>query len=285
MFNRIALACTAALTIAAVPAASFAATLGSNLIVNGNAEADVGSDNGDQIGPVTGFASTGQFTVVQYGAGGGFPQPTDPGPTDRGLNFFAGGPSAAVSTGSQVILVGEASVAIDGGNVNYDLSAWLGGFSTQDDNAVLTLAFLDTDSAQLGSTSLGPVTEPERGGNTGLLFLDQMGLVPAGTRSIDVTLTLTREEGSYDDGYADNLSLVLSGGQPVGGARAGQCDADVRGHRRHGVRAAPPGCSPTRVMRNRRVGDAPVAASTRTRSRRARPRSVSAAGCAALRGG
>lgn len=98
--------------------------------------------------------------------------------------------------------------------MGYDLSAWLGGFSSQDDNAVLTLAFLDTDSAQLGTASLGPVTEPDRGGNTGLLFRDLMGLVPVGTRSIDVTLTLTREEGSYDDGYADNLSLVLSGGSP-----------------------------------------------------------------------
>ena len=213
MFNRIALACTAAFAFAA-PAASFATTLGSNLIVNGNAEADIGSNDGGQIAAVTGFASTGQFTVVQYGASGGFPQPADPGPTDRGNNFFAGGPTSALSTGSQILQVGDASTAIDSGTVGYDLSAWLGGFSTQDDNAVLTLAFLDNDAAQLGTASLGPVTEPDRGGNTGLLFRDLMGLVPAGTRSIDVTLTLTRDEGSYDDGYADNLSLVLSGGSP-----------------------------------------------------------------------
>ncbi len=214
MLNRIALACSAALAFSAVPAASFATTLGSNLIVNGNAEADTGSNNGDQIGPVTGFTSTGQFTVVQYGASGGFPQPADPGPADRGNNFFAGGPTAALSTGSQLIQVGDASAAIDSGKVAYDLSAWLGGFATQDDNAVLSLSFLDTDAAQLGTASLGPVTEPDRGGNTGLLSRDLMGLVPIGTRSIDVTLTLTRDEGSYDDGYADNLSLVLSGGNP-----------------------------------------------------------------------
>ena len=213
MNHRIALACAAALGLATLPGASFATTtFGSNLIVNGNAEADPGSTDGGEIGAVTGFGRSGQFTVVQYDASGGFPTSSDPGPASRGKNFFGGGPSAALSTGTQTLHLTDIALSIDGGQAGYDLSAWLGGYSTQDDNAILSIAFLDIDNAQLGSASVGPVTEPDRSGLTGLLYRDVLGLVPARTRSIDVTLTLTREQGSYDDGYADNLARVLTGG-------------------------------------------------------------------------
>jgi hypothetical protein len=42
-------------------------------------------------------------------------------------------------------------------------------------------------------------------------FLEQSsnGPVPMGTRSVLVVLSMTRQEGSSNDGYADNLSLVL----------------------------------------------------------------------------
>ena len=35
------------------------------------------------------------------------------------------------------------------------------------------------------------------------------GNVPAGTRSIRVQLSMQRSVGGFNDGYADNLSLVL----------------------------------------------------------------------------
>src|ERR1700722_12892666 len=60
-----------------------------------------------------------------------------------------------------------------------------------------------------------PVTEPDRDGATTLLFRSISGEVPEGTRSIIVEMDATRFEGAYDDGYADNLSLVVSGGVPA----------------------------------------------------------------------
>ena len=147
---------------------------------------------------------------MAYSAGGGFPLATDPGPVNGGLNFFAGGPNIELSTASQSIDVGAGGSAIDGGNVTFALSAFLGGFDGQGDNAVLSLSFLNAASMTLGSASVGPVTEADRGGATGTLFRQETGLIPIGTRTIDVTLTMTRLAGAYDDGYADNLSLVLS---------------------------------------------------------------------------
>ena len=70
----------------------------------------------------------------------------------------------------------------------------------------------------LGDVQIGPVTAADRGELTGLLDRSTAGLVPAGTRSVDLVLTATRYQGSSDDGYADNLSFVLAAPGVVSGA-------------------------------------------------------------------
>lgn len=185
-------------------------TLGQNAIANGDAESGAGSSDGSIVS-VPGWTSGGQFTAVQYGAGGGFPSTTDPGPASRGSNFFAGGPSSSVSTGTQMLDVSNISSDIDSGLVNYVLSGYLGGFETQGDNATLTATFVGT-SGDIGSASIGPVTEADRNGLTGLLFRTTSGVIPAGTIDINFVLSLARTDGSYDDGYADNLSFVATSG-------------------------------------------------------------------------
>jgi hypothetical protein len=50
---------------------------------------------------------------------------------------------------------------------------------------------------------------------TALVARSSSGVVPAGTRQISVRLDAVREAGSYNDGYIDNVSLVLGGGGPV----------------------------------------------------------------------
>lgn len=64
----------------------------SNLIVNGDAETDLGGD-GFTVVPPTGWTDTNGATVVLYGSFGGFPDANSTGPTNRGNNFFAGGPN------------------------------------------------------------------------------------------------------------------------------------------------------------------------------------------------
>ncbi|MFO1319505.1 MAG: PEP-CTERM sorting domain-containing protein [Burkholderiales bacterium] len=197
-------------TLATVSPAGAAVSYGTNLIVNGDAEADIGSSNGDMIGTVTGFLSGGQFTVVTYAAGGGFPSLTDAGPSVRGLNFFAGGPSAPVSTGSQALDLANLAADIDTGMVSFEFNGYFGGFSSQGDNAELGLTFFDSLGNTLRSQSIGGVTPADRGNTTGLQMRGVGDVIPVGARSASVVLTLTRLAGSYNDGYADNLSLVLT---------------------------------------------------------------------------
>ncbi len=186
------------------------AQFSTNLIVNSDAEAGTGSATGNDIETVPGWTTSGNFTVVQYDIGGGFPASTDPSPANRGSNFFAGGPANGGSFATQSINVATGATTIDLGNVTYNLSGYLGGFDGQRDNATLTATFLDGSNATLGTASIGPVSEADRNGLTGLLLRGNSGLLPTGVRTINLTLNMVRVDGSYNDGYADNLSLVLT---------------------------------------------------------------------------
>jgi hypothetical protein len=61
----------------------------------------------------------------------------------------------------------------------------------------------------LETTTLGPVTNADRSNQTALLYRKINGLVPAYSRTVVVTLQMTRSGGVYNDGYADNLFLGL----------------------------------------------------------------------------
>jgi hypothetical protein len=75
-------------------------------------------------------------------------------------------------------------------------------------------AFLDGDGSQLGQAAVGPVTVEQRGMVTKLLPQSRTVPLPAGTRSIRVSLVATRVDGSYNEAIFDNVSLTL-GEQPA----------------------------------------------------------------------
>lgn len=206
----------AALSLIAAPASAqtpsgTSTPFGTNLVVNGDAESDTGAPSDGQVVKPTGWTTTGEFTAVQYGASGGFPNKTSPGPTDRGKNFFAGG-NVAKSTAAQTIDLSSGAQAIDSGGVTYTLAGWLGGYSSQADNAQVTVTFLNAAGSSLGTGRIGPVTPADRNGTTGFLKRTATGSVPAHARAARVVVTATRFEGTYNDGYSDDVSLVLKKG-------------------------------------------------------------------------
>ncbi|MBS0190616.1 MAG: hypothetical protein U0573_01840 [Phycisphaerales bacterium] len=174
-----------------------------NLIVNPGAETGA-------AGPaVPGWTTTGTFEVVAYSAGGGFPALTDPGSPNRAQKFFSGGQGGALSSALQTISLDAFSAAIDSSSQGFTLSGWLGGFSSQDDHCDINVTFLSASAGTLGQATIGGVRASQRNWLTGMLFRTTSGVVPAGTRSARVEILMTREAGSYNDGYADDLSLTL----------------------------------------------------------------------------
>jgi hypothetical protein len=200
-----------------------------NLVTNGDAESGC---LGHQAGqPVPGWTATPEpapFTTEHYGAGG-FPLANITGTGDC---LFAGGPADTaapdgnkISGAMQLITLGRSDTIAEG-KVSYQLSALLGGYSTfpttgtsaQDDQAAVTLEFLDMNSDVLDSTQIGPVTDADRDHTTTLLPRRVVGTMPSNTYQIRITVTMTKQNigpdptiyNGYNDGYADNISLVLT---------------------------------------------------------------------------
>ena len=151
------------------------------------------------------------FTVVTYGSPE-FIGKTDPGPKGRGHNFFAGGelgPSPAGAT--QVDSLKPYAALIAKGKAKFTLSGWFGGFSDQRDYATLTVVWENAKGVAVGKPkAIGDVTPGQRKDVTGLLLRSAKGTVPAGATQALLRLKLVRLDGGYDDGYADNLSLVIT---------------------------------------------------------------------------
>jgi hypothetical protein len=196
-----------------------AAVSAGNLIVNGSAESGTGSSDSSTTAPVPipGWTTTPNITEHTYDPAGSaaFPDVNASAAIGGGNQFFAGGPDNAtdntVETATQNVDVSGAATEIDAGKVTATLSADLGGFSTQGDNAAVTATFLSSAGGQLGTLTIGPVTAADRNNTTKLLRRSASGTIPPGTRTVRVVLTATKTDGSYNDAYADNLSLTLTG--------------------------------------------------------------------------
>jgi uncharacterized protein (TIGR03437 family) len=181
--------------------------LGTNLIVNGNAES--GSAGTGLATPVTipGWTVTGKPTVLPYGLTG-YLSTNNPAPPDHGFQYFA---AQSASTMTQVIDVSSGASAISAGNVKYTAAAYLGSLGTVSYPPQMALAFQNAAGQTFATITLGPVDYPGQEG--GLLLQQQIGLVPSGTARITVTVTFT---STGSPSFADSLSIVLTtlGTQP-----------------------------------------------------------------------
>jgi hypothetical protein len=198
-----ALSCFLAVQVQAVP-------YDTNLLVNGDGEAGAASSTGDPV-PIPGWTNVGvpALTVVPYGAPAGFPTASQ-GPPGGGNQFFAGG-NLPSSEAYETIDVSANAADIDNGQVVAQISGWFGGFANQGDYAQLEVSFLaEGGSVLLAAPATGAVKAINRGNVTKLLLRGTSILVPPNTRKITAFLHMTQvDAGTFNDGYADNLSIVL----------------------------------------------------------------------------
>lgn len=195
-----------------------------NLLVNPSAEAGDPSLSGDSSVTIPGWTVTGTPTVIKYGAATnlqffslkGAPVPSIIGypglntrPTSSDVQFFGGG-NVATSTLSQTVDLSNAALSIDGGNVPYNLSGWLGGLLSDPSAASLSVRFLAADGSALGTGKISPITQWDRWFQTGLLQRQTTGVIPIGTRSAQVVVTLKdANPQGYNNAYADDLSFTV----------------------------------------------------------------------------
>jgi streptogramin lyase len=199
-----------------------------NLLRNPGFELAVRPLTAAGVTPVPGWATSATVTTVAYGTAGGWPDASVSAAIAGGTSLLHGGSGTTQSTAVQHVDVSGQSAAIDAGRATARLSAFLGGYASDGDNASVRVAFLSQIATELGSMTIGPVTPADRGNATTLLPRSAAAAVPALTRALRVTVTAKRTQGQSNDGYADNLSLTLdiaaaggSGGTGTGGGTGG----------------------------------------------------------------
>jgi hypothetical protein len=158
-----------------------------NLVSNPNAQAGI-----------SGWSPEGQFSVRSLAM---------PGSPDS-LSFWGG--TSAVARGTQFISLSNWRDKIGQGCVTMTLSALLGGWQTQTDSATVRVDFLTSDFFTISSVTIGPVTNADRGNVTRMLPRSGTWTVPAGSENLRVVITSTRGSGTNNDGYADDISVVLN---------------------------------------------------------------------------
>jgi hypothetical protein len=183
------------------------ARYGTNLIFNGSAEWNSGTNNYLTNRGVAWWFDIASTSLGVYGSHTNFPSTVSPGPSDRGANFFLGG----TTTGGIFQRIDLSNIApdIDSPGADYLLSGWFGGAGVQGDTASLTAKFLDAAGAAIGSGVVGNVTAADRANVTGLLQRQTNGVLPVGTRFVEFALT-NRVVTGNNDGSADGLSFVLT---------------------------------------------------------------------------
>jgi len=183
-----------------------------NLIFNGDAEWSSGTGQYGTNRCIAWWFDVSSTTLGAYGLNPDFPSLASPGPADRGANFFLGGTTNGWL--SQRIDISDVANAVDSSGVDYALSGWFGGAGAEEDTAALIAQFLDVTGAVLGSNTVGNVSADERLGVTGLLERRRNGVLPAGTRFVEFTLT-NHVSAGRNDASADNLSFVLLPSEPL----------------------------------------------------------------------
>jgi hypothetical protein len=210
-YATVALCVSLGAAVLATPAGATTKT-SPNLIRNAGAEhtkTKPTEDGGKVVVTSWTVAKRYDFTAVRYGTPS-FLAKHDPGPKNRGKNFFAGGTDGAKSIATQTdSLTGYASW-IKGGKAHFTLSGWVGGYSSQNDHAVVSATWQNKSGTALGAATIGPVSASTRHNVTALRFRSTTGKVPTSATNVLIEIKMTRTDGAYNDGYADNLRLVLS---------------------------------------------------------------------------
>ena len=134
-------------------------------------------------------------------------------------SYFYRAGQTAFSEVVQAIDVSDLSSDIDSGVAEATLSGYLGSWSN-DDIIVVEASFFNSTDEDLGNTiSISAIDNPLlSSGSLGLTndgnLETTIGDIPIGARSIIMKIRSQRTLGSDNDGYADNLSIVVSVPEP-----------------------------------------------------------------------
>jgi hypothetical protein len=129
-----------------------------------------------------------------------------------GGTYFLRGNGASVRNQQSVNLAGNAA-AVDAGQLDIEVSAELGGTTTDADDAAFIVRFLNQAGQETLSNTLGPATAENRNAETRFVRRAARIQVPAGTRTLLFECRLNGNSSPYLS-FLDNASAILRVHQP-----------------------------------------------------------------------
>ncbi|CAF0797949.1 unnamed protein product [Adineta ricciae] len=198
-------------TAATTTATTTIAIFNVNLITNGNGETGTCSLANETASP-PGWNVSGPISQIYYNnTFFGDQSSTIIPQNERGLCYIMGYQSAMTSMWQTINLTNQVdSGLLDSQTVKFNLSAWLGGITVQNDSAVIDLTFLDQNNQMVGSIArIGPVLAADRGNISSFIPKQTSGFVPSGARSATVLVNITRYTGTNNNGDVDNMNFYL----------------------------------------------------------------------------
>ena len=182
--------------------------LGTNLIVNGGAEAQFGWGSG-AFPVLTGWRTLAPFQKARH-------DPAEPGPPERGQSHFQG-VGEGLARIEQTIDLRSLAADVERGAVRFRLAGWLGVRRQSQASIECALEFLNERRKVLERVVLGPVGVSEMRASLGsekgvpldgLIERAASGRVPRRARAARIVLAASGPAGVAQT-MADELSLVL----------------------------------------------------------------------------
>lgn len=155
---------------------------------------------GAETGDLSGWVNSGMTAAAEI-------------PAKSGSYHFSGGTSASAEAYQDMAVPAEAETDIDGGRAVLNFSWWQASWAV-DDNANVEIDFLDgTDT--LISTEIGSGLISTSPSQTWVERTYDDLAIPANTRTIRIRMKATRDVGTYNDGYLDDLSGSITWTAPL----------------------------------------------------------------------
>jgi len=230
----------------ALTAPASAEILPGNQLLNPGAETDAGVTDEIATPCPSGWncAGTGDGpTAVRYGTTT-FPGLDESAWIGGGRNFFAGGRTAStgLNTSLEHVIQAAGEEWSGGRDVRVTISGCFGGWQNNADFAVASLVAESIVEGRLLTITTAPVTAADRENQTKLLPRSVSAELPRGADRLEAVVDFAGGDGTYNDGYADNLSVTMGngpedppavdctpeagGGDPGGGDPGGGGDPD-----------------------------------------------------------
>ena len=142
-------------------------------------------------------ASTAEYRQAFAADTTGWPDPESKlTPTQPGRAYYVGNNNSQIS---QIIDLSDLTQSLESNTIEYHFSAYIGGYRKDEDKLEIILIFNDQNFQKIDSIRLKSLTPEQRSYKTGFYYVNSIGIIPEGTKSVKIILNSKLVDGELAD--------------------------------------------------------------------------------------